>query len=201
MAPMNRVAPRVASQLDEHVDETETDRLTAKLAPESVGAALIRAGALLTGYELVKSSILDGVRGFFTFGYSESGPTVDPDYTTKVLPLAPGNVFRASVAWLLANGTFDQHHVDALERIRAHRGDVAHELARLLVDVEADVSAGLLCELRDCMRALDRFWGGIEVDIDPDIDGAEVDYDGIRSGSGLLLDYLVSLCGLDGSTE
>lgn len=179
------------------VDETVTDRLAAKLAPEVMGAALIRAGALLTGYELVKSSILDGVRGFFTFGFTEAGPTVDPDYADKVLSLVPGNAFRASVAWLVANGALELRHVDSLERIRAHRGEVAHELARLLVDVETEVSTILLLELRDCMHALDRFWGGIEVDIDPDIDAADIDYDGIRSGSGLLVDYLVSLCGAD----
>jgi hypothetical protein len=172
------------------------ERLQAKLAPEAVGHALIQAGALLTGYELVKSSIVDGVRGFFTFGFTETGPTIGPDYERKVLALAPGNKFRASVAWLVEMDALQQEHVQALERIRTHRGEVAHELARLLVDPDASVDAGLLQDLRSCMRALDRFWGSIEVDINPDLASEDIDLGGIRSGSGLLLDYLLDLSGI-----
>lgn len=36
-----------------------------KLAPENMEAAMIRAGAILTGYELVKASIVDQPKSFF----------------------------------------------------------------------------------------------------------------------------------------
>lgn len=178
------------------VDDGFEERLRAKLAPEAVGQALIQAGALLTGYELVKASILEGVRGFFTFGFTAAGPTVDPCYERKVLSLFPGNTFRASVAWLVEMNALQSEHVQSLERIRAHRGEVAHELTRLLIDPDARVDAELLHDLRGCMRALDRFWGSIEVDINPDFDGVDVDCEGIRSGSGLLMDYLLDLSGI-----
>ena len=40
------------------------DRLRAKLAPESVGLTLIRAGCFLSAYELIKSEIVDKVHDF-----------------------------------------------------------------------------------------------------------------------------------------
>ena len=44
-------------------------RLQAKLAPESVIQTLIRAGCLLSAYELIKSEVVDGVRGFYASGF------------------------------------------------------------------------------------------------------------------------------------
>ena len=46
-----------------------------------------------------------------------------------------------------------------------------------------EVDVNMLAELRDIMHSLDRFWGAIEVDINPDFDGNrdEIDFDGIRS--------------------
>lgn len=181
------------------MDDVWAERLRSKMAPEAMGAAMIRAGAILTGYELVKSSILDQPKSFFATEWDAAGqPVIGRYYRARVL--AGGlNAWAGSCAWLVESGALTLGHVEALERIRAHRGDVAHELARLLVDPDADVEVGMLAELRDIMRSLDRFWGAIEVDINPDFDGRrdDIDYDGIRSGSGLLLDYLCSLAGLE----
>lgn len=179
------------------VDDGFAERLKRKLAPESVGAALIRAGALLTGYELVKMSILDGVRGFFLTGFDiDEGLKHSPSYARTVLPLGT-NPFEASVAWLVQNDALTQSQAEAFDSIRDHRHEVAHELARLLVDPDADVDVEHLRALHGIMRSLDQFWGSIEVDINPDFLGAEVDRDTIRSGSGALLEYLVHLAGLN----
>ena len=172
-------------------------RLQAKLAPEAVGAALIRAGALLTGYELVKSSVIDGVRSFYTMGFDEAGLKLADDYRLNVTALDPKSALRASVAWLVVSGALTPAQADTLDRVRAHRGEVTHELARLLVDVDAEVDLTLLHELQGLMHALDLFWGGIEIDINQDLDGRDIDPSEVHSGSRLLLDYLCDLCGLD----
>jgi hypothetical protein len=72
--------------------------------------------------------------------YTEAGPAVDPDYADEVLSLAPSKAFGVLVARLVADGTVQPRHMDSMERIPAHRGEVAHEPARLLVDVETRVS-------------------------------------------------------------
>lgn len=51
------------------------------------------------------------------------------------------------------------------------------------------------------MRSLDRFWGGINIDTNPDFDGADVDRDNIVSGSGALLTYLLQIAGVEASPD
>lgn len=46
------------------------------------------------------------------------------------------------------------------------------------------------------MRKLGVSWGSIEVDTDPQWDGKDVDYDGIKSGPYLLMEYLASIADL-----
>ncbi len=72
--------------------------------------------------------------------YTEACPAGDPDYADEVRSLAPSKAFDVLVARLDEDGTVPPRHVDSMERIPAHRGEVAHELARLLVDVETGVS-------------------------------------------------------------
>jgi hypothetical protein len=186
---------RFAGRLDcLAVDDDYRDRLADKLAPESVRRSLVRAGAILTGYELVKSSIMDGVHGFFTLGLR---PFPGSGYETEVLAFAPGKPFQASVAWLVRMGALDQDHLQALENIRVHRHKLAHELANFLVDPDAEVDTRVLSDLRDVMAALDRFWIGIDVQTNPDFDGVDVDLDGAQTGSGILFAYLLGLADTD----
>jgi len=103
-----------------------------------------------------------------------------------VLPLGK-NAFEASVNWLVQMEALTQDQADSLDAIRSHRHELAHELARFIVDPDADVSVDRLTELQSIMRSLDRFWGGINVDTNPDFDGVDVDRDNIVSGSGALL--------------
>ncbi len=180
---------------------TDFERLEAKLAPETMGAALIRAGAILAAYELVKSTILDGPLGFFSLNWDENGkPIPDASYKTEVLARGT-NKWTGSCAWLVHMRALTEEQVAALEDIRDHRGEVAHELALLLIDPDVEVRLDMLVQLRDIIHSLDRFFGSITVDINADRhDRNDVDYDAIRSGSGLVIDYLSNLAGLDDTT-
>lgn len=163
-----------------------------KLAPENVRLALIRAGAFLTGYELVKSSIVDGVKDFFIIGFNERGLLYSPDYEKRVLQLGK-SAFQASLNWLVSSNALSESQANQLEAIRTHRHEVAHDLARLLVDPEAHVDVDKLSALIEIMHDLDRFWGGIEIETSGEFEVDDVDYEGIRGGSGLLMDYLGQL--------
>lgn len=182
------------------VDDAYAKRLQDKIRPENVVAALVRAGALLTGHELVKTAIVDEVKGFFLQGFDEDGMIYSKDYENGVLTLGR-NPFDASVKWLIQMGGLTPDQADALEAIRSHRHEIAHEFARFIVDPDADVSIDRLTELQGVMRSLDRFWGGISVDTNPDFDGVDVDRDIIVSGSGALLEYLLQIAGVEASPD
>jgi hypothetical protein len=180
------------------VDDAYAERLKAKLAPESVGRTLILAGCFLSAYELIRSEVVDQVHDFYLTGFNQDGLTYDEvSYQQKVLALHPKSQYRASCAWLVVNGALTPEQVATLEEVYRHRKEIAHELPKLLIDPEFEVKKELLVNAIECVRRLGVFWGSIEVEINPDLDGNEVDYDEIKSGSYLLMEYLAQIAGLE----
>ncbi|MBO0518321.1 hypothetical protein, partial [Streptomyces beijiangensis] len=79
--------------------------------------------------------------------------------------------------------------------------EIAHELPKLLVDPDFEVRTDLLAAAVECVRCLGVFWGSIEADANPDFDGQEIDYDSIKSGPYLLMEYLASIAGVSAGGE
>jgi uncharacterized protein (DUF1697 family) len=173
------------------------EKLTAKLAPESVARTLIHAGCFLSAYELIKSEVVDKVHDFYLAGFDEHGLTYDEaSYQRQVLSRNPKSKYRASCSWLVENDALTAEEVATLEEIHQHRQEIAHELPKLLVDPDFEVKTDLLLAAVDCVRTLGVFWGRITVDTDPQWDGKDVADEDIKSGSYLLMEYLASLAGL-----
>jgi hypothetical protein len=186
--------------------EDYSARLQAKLAPESISLALIRAGCFLSAYELIRGEVVEKVHGFFFRGFDETGFLYDEiAYSRDVLAREPRSKYRASCAWLVEMGALTPEQVQVIEDVHAHRQEIAHELPKLLLDPTFEVRADLLLSAVECVRCLGVFWGSIEVDILPSDERGEVDYEGIKSGSFLLMEYLVAIAGLgdgaNGSTQ
>ena len=70
---------------------------------------MIRAGAILTGYELVKSSIVDQPKSFFSFNFDPASgkPIRRAEYAREVLARGKG-VWAASCAWLALHRCVDR---------------------------------------------------------------------------------------------
>ncbi|MEV6013754.1 hypothetical protein AB0M29_44385 [Streptomyces sp. NPDC051976] len=178
-------------------EDEDFDRLSAKLAPEAVAATLIRAGCFLSAYELIKPQIIDSVHDFFWRGFDGGKHLYDEArYAESVLALNPKNRYLASCAWLVSMEALTEEQVTSLGEIQKHRHEIAHELPKLLVDPDFEVRTDLLAAAVECVRRLGVFWGSIEADINPQFDGQEVDYEGIKSGSFLLMEYLASIAGV-----
>lgn len=180
-----------------NVDDVYAEKLKKKLAPESVGRTLILAGCFLSAYELIKSEVVDKVHDFYLTGFNPHGLTYDDvSYQRDVLARNPKSKYRASCAWLVSNGALTDEQVATLEEVYEHRKEIAHELPKLLVDPDFEVKTALLVKAIECVRKLGVFWGSIEVSIDPGLAGEDVDYEGIKSGSFLLMEYLGQIAGL-----
>jgi hypothetical protein len=181
--------------VDEYAERLRA--LTAKLEPEAIGGTLIRAGCFLCAYELIQSEIVPKVRDFFLEGFNEQGYLYDEvGYNRTVRSLNPKNKFDASCNWLVARGALTAEQVATLKRVQAHRNDIAHKLPELLVDPDFEIQTDLLLAAVECLRSLGLFWSAIEVDTTPHWEVGEVDYEGIKTGSYLLMEYLISLAGL-----
>ncbi|NED10590.1 hypothetical protein [Streptomyces sp. SID9124] len=173
-------------------------RLNAKLAPESVAITLIRASCFLSAYELIKPQIIDSVHDFFWCGFNEGKHLYDEArYEQGVLSLHPKkNKYLASCAWLVSMNALTGDQVATLAEIQTHRHEIAHELPKILVDPDFEVRTDLLADAVEIVRCLGVFWGAIEADTDSDLIGQEIDYDGIKSGQYLLMEYLASIAGV-----
>ena len=170
------------------------DALKAKLAPGSVASTLVRAGCFLSAYELIKSEVVDKVHEFFWRGFEDGSHLYDEDtYRDKVLSRNPKSKYRASCDWLVEMQALTAEQAVTLEEVHKHRNEIAHELPKLLIDPEFDVKNDLLAAAVECVRALGVFWGSIEVETSEEWYDKEVDYQGIKSGSYLLMEYLMSI--------
>lgn len=177
-------------------------RLNEKLAPKSVVSTLVRAGCLLSAYELIKSEVVGKVYEFFWRGFVDGRHLYDDtSYQQSVLQRNPKSKYRASCDRLVEMGALGSGQVATLEEIHVHRQEIAHELPKLLIDPEFEVKTDLLAAAVEAVRCLGVFWGSIEVDTSPDWDGEQVDYQQIKSGSYLLMEYLASIAGLEGFSE
>jgi hypothetical protein len=175
------------------MDENEK-RLAEKIAPEAVLLTLVQAGSFLSAYELIKYDVVEQVRNFFLTGFDEEGLTYsDAGYQRSVLSLNSKSRFRASAAWLQSMDAITTEEVTKLEEIKNHRDEIAHEMPRLLVEPDFVVKTQLLAEAAEIVRRLGVFWGTIAVQTDSVSDPDEVDYEAIKSGSYLLMEYLVGL--------
>jgi hypothetical protein len=171
-------------------------RLVAKITPEAVLLTLVHAGSFLSAYELIKYDVIEQVRSFYLTGFDEKGLICnDTGYQRSVLSLDPKSKFRASAAWLQSMDAITAEEVTKLEEIKNHRDEITHEMPGLLVEPDFVVKTQLLAEAAEIVRRLGIFWGTIAVQTDTIFDPDEVDYEGIKSGSYLLMEYLVGLAG------
>lgn len=161
----------------------------------------MRAGAFLCAYELIRPEVVDKLREHYWCGIEDGKHVYDEAaYRREVLSRNPKSRYRASCGWLVEQGALTADQVATLEQIYEHRKEVAHELPKLLVDPDFEVRTELLAAAIECVRCLGVFWGSIDVDADPRWDGQDIDYNEIKSGSYLLMEYLAAFAGLEGSS-
>jgi hypothetical protein len=179
------------------VDDYEA-RLNAKLAPDSMKQTLVRAGAFLSAYELIKLQVIDGVHDEYWRGDMRDGQKVyyDAEYQQDVLALDPSSRFRASCAWLVNAGALTPELADVLGAVRDHRNEIAHELPKILIDPDFEINTNLLLAAAVCLRSLGVYWGRMAMGIDPRWDGVDVADKDIWGGPDLLMASLIEIAGL-----
>jgi hypothetical protein len=164
------------------------------LNPETLRANLIAASIFITSYEILKNSIIDQIKSFYTHGFDENGPIVSETYEAKVLALdSKRNVFRASVAWLKANDVINAADGQSILDLTEHRNQLAHQLPKFLAESGKDVEVARLETLIALVAKIDRWWIiNVELAIRDDIDPDQVQPEGIMSGNMIFLQLLMT---------
>ena len=55
------------------------------LNPKALKTSIITASIFSMAFELLKTSIIEKIKGFFTNGFDENGMIISPEYKEKVL--------------------------------------------------------------------------------------------------------------------
>lgn len=166
---------------------------TKLFVPEAVEHELVMAGLFLAAYELLRSSIIDQPRRFFTHAPGSPSQIAEGEasYRAEVLSLHQSRLM-ASVLWHVKIGALDDTDRLTLETFREHRNLLAHELPRFLVDDRHTVQVDLISSVQLLVAKVDRWWIlNVHVPTDPSFDGHTPPPEDVSSGTMVLLQYLV----------
>ena len=103
------------------------DRWERFLDPDVVRPSLFMATMFITTFEILKDSVVDRIRDFFTNGWDENGPIVGDDYKVEVVARNK-SVLYASLDWLCERGAIDTADLQTFEGLKNTRNLLAHEL-------------------------------------------------------------------------
>lgn len=138
------------------------------LHPETLKTNIITASIFSMAFEMLKSSIVEKIEGFFTNGFDQNGLIVSPEYKEKVLSLNRSPLY-ASLAWLQDMQAIGAEDMEKFEHIKKCRNTLTHEMfAFASSGVDFDV-AEAFDEMVELLQKIEIWWfENFEMAIDPD---------------------------------
>lgn len=169
------------------------------LDPDAVRPSLFMATMFITTFEILKNSIVDRIRDFYSVGWSEEGAKVSSDYEAEVLSRNKSPVF-ASLNWLHEHRAIDDDDLKTFEQLKKTRNLLAHDLFAVVTGQADSNHADEFPVLVELLRKIEVWWVvNVEIPTNPDYDDTEIDVEGIVPGSILSLQMLLEVVG--GNTE
>lgn len=176
-----------------------TEQWEQLLTPAVMQEKLISASLYVTAFELLKESIIGHIRSFYMVGLGVDGDVIDEEYRTAVLSRNKKLVY-ASLDWLSENDVIDENDFQAFERIRKTRNLLAHELPSMVMGGKDFQHIERFQELVALLRKIEVWWVvNMEIPVNPDFDGKEIDEEGIVPGPVLMLQMMLEV--LSGNEE
>ncbi|MFC5522395.1 hypothetical protein [Polaromonas jejuensis] len=169
------------------------------LDPDVVRPSLFMATMFITTFEILKNSIVDRIRDFYSIGWSEEGSTVSPKYEANVLARNKSTVY-ASLNWLLEHQAINDEDLKTFELLKKTRNLLAHQLFAVVTGQAESNHTDQFHVLVELLRKIEVWWVvNVEIPTNPDYADAEVDEEGIVPGAILSLQMLLEVAG--GNTE
>ena len=175
------------------------DRWEKFLDPEVVRPSLFMATMFISTFEILKNSIIDRIRDFYTTGWDETGATVGPQYQSEVMSRSKSPIY-ASLNWLLEHEVIDRTDVDTFEQLKKTRNQIAHRLFAIVTGQTESDHVNQFEVLVDLLRKIEVWWVvNLEIATNPDYAGEEIDEAGIVPGAVLSLQMLIEVA--SGNTD
>jgi hypothetical protein len=176
-----------------------TDQWERFLDPDVVRPSLFLATMFISTFEILKDSIVDDIRGFYTNGFDEHGPTIEPKYQSEVLSKNRSPLY-ASLQWLREHDVIDVEDLATFEKLKNTRNLLAHQLFAVVTGQVESAHEAQFDALVELLRKIGVWWVvNVEIPTNPDFDGQEIDEEGIVPGAVLSLQMLIQVA--SGNTE
>ena len=164
------------------------------LHPETLRTNLIVASIYITAFEMLKDSIIDRIKDFYSSGYDmEKGLIIDDKYKTEVLKRDKSPLY-ASLYWLKENNVIDDKDIEQFNKIKECRNELAHDIVNFISTGIKNDPMPLFNIMVDLLQKIEKWWI-INVEIATDLDYADkkIDEDGIIPGAIMSLRLLTDI--------
>ena len=169
------------------------------LDPEVLRPSLLMATMFITTFEILKNSIVDHIRSFFSDEWSREGPIASAEYRTEVLSRHKSPVY-ASLDWLRENQVISDDDLVIFNKLKTTRNLVAHELFNIVTGETECNHIEQFEELVALLRKIEVWWVvNVDIATNPDYADVEIDEAGIVPGAILSLQMLLQV--MSGNTE
>lgn len=146
-----------------------TDSWEKFLNPATLRGNLISVSLFIAAFEMFKDRVIEKPASFFSDGFDKDGPILGEEYRKEVFVRSKSKLF-ASLLWFQEMCAIYQADIDAFDRIRQHRNEVAHELMSYLTDCKRNLDVSIFQELISLLAKIEKWWfEKFELGIDPEM--------------------------------
>lgn len=165
--------------------------IISNLTEDELTRVLTYSGFILVAYELVKSLIVNPIKFFYsnsTFGNGMPFTSYQHDVMTR-----HKNEFEACLLYLRdfmkAISTEDML---AIQGLRKHRNDLAHDFVNRLHDIKIEDYVPLLENVDKALFNLSKYRTYMEIGYDPEFQNKGIDWETIKGHEYLIFEEIVS---------
>lgn len=142
---------------------------------------------------MLKSSIIERIRDFYTTGFNQSGLTISEKYKTEVLSLNSSPLY-ASLQWLQNMEIISKNDVNEFEEIKKCRNEIAHEFINFLSTSPTIDPLPLFPRTIALLSKIEKWWiVNVEIPTDPDLVGSDVGENSVIPGPIMTLQLLTDI--------
>jgi len=163
------------------------------LKPENLKNNMIILSFFVTSYEILKDSIIERIRSFYTNGFDEEGRIIGNKYCTEVMSLNRSPLY-ASLEWLKKMEAIDENDIKQFNEIKDCRNELVHGIVNYLTKGSNIDPISLFPKIISLLEKIEKWWIlNVEIEINPDLNDKEIDEKGIVPGTVITLRVLADI--------
>lgn len=164
------------------------------LNPEALKSSLIMSSMYITAFELLRESVLEYPKIFFSDGFNSQGLTLSSEYKAKVLSLNRSRLY-SSLEWFKEMEAISQEDINLFDKLKDFRNKLSHEMAEVIFEgINQDEYSLLFKNLILLFEKIDRWWiKNFELSIDTSIDSKDIDLDSGQSSNVIMLKVMLDM--------